>query len=57
MSKIYDASSEFKKVEVSEKSTGSHPRPRIGATAKKAGKLESRRTSEKAAPVTTKKKK
>lgn len=56
MSKIYDARNEFKPFEVSEASTG-HPRPRTGSTAKKASKLESRRTSEKAAPVTTKKKK
>lgn len=56
MSKIYDARNEFKPFEVSEASSG-HPRPRTGATAKKASRMESRRTSEKAAPVVKGKKK
>lgn len=56
MSKIYDATNEFKKFEVSETSSG-HPRPRTGATAKKRTRMESRRAAEVATPAVKGKKK
>lgn len=61
MSTPYNAAKEFSKVEISEKSTGGHPRPRTGATAKKRRREMDRqlaaKSSQAAAPVTAKKKK
>jgi hypothetical protein len=57
MSKVYDATKEFKPFELSGNLNGRHPRPRKGATAKKLKMREARRTEPVVAAPTKSKKK
>jgi hypothetical protein len=56
LKKMSDASSEFKPFERKEKTTGGHPRPRTGATAKQKAKRDKSAAVRAATVVPAKKK-